>query len=102
MGLATLLWLPAWFLLYNHPTRSKRHAPKNSRSSKAIRPTASEKVSWFKVLAHQETWAYAIGKFLIDPVWWMFLFWLPDFLARTYDMNLKDVRPAARRDLSDL
>jgi ACS family hexuronate transporter-like MFS transporter len=37
----------------------------------------------------RETWAYAAGKFLIDPIWWMFLFWLPDFLAKRHGLDLK-------------
>ena len=36
----------------------------------------------------RETWAYALGKFLIDPVWWMLLFWLPDYFKKTFDLNV--------------
>jgi ACS family hexuronate transporter-like MFS transporter len=89
VGLATLLWLPAWLLLYHHPAKSKFVSPAELAFIQSDPPDAVEKVSWVKVATTKETWAYAIGKFLIDPVWWMFLFWLPDFLARTYGMNLK-------------
>ena len=41
----------------------------------------------------RETWAYAPGQFLIDPVWWMFLFWLPDFFAKRYHLGLKSFGP---------
>jgi hypothetical protein len=41
----------------------------------------------------RETWAYALGKFLIDPIWWMFLFWLPDFLGKRYGLDLKTFGP---------
>jgi len=44
-------------------------------------------------LGVKETWAYALGKFLIDPIWWMFLFWLPDFLGKTYGLDLKSFGP---------
>lgn len=37
----------------------------------------------------KETWAYALGKFFIDPIWWFFLFWLPGYLFERYDMDLK-------------
>ena len=43
--------------------------------------------------ALRETWAYALGKFLIDPIWWMFLFWLPDFFAKRYGLDLKSFGP---------
>jgi uncharacterized membrane protein YhaH (DUF805 family) len=79
-------------MLYHHPSKSKFVSPAELDfiNSDPVDPAeATQKVSWIKVLTTKETWAYAIGKFLIDPVWWMFLFWLPDFLARTYNMDLK-------------
>jgi ACS family hexuronate transporter-like MFS transporter len=51
------------------------------------------KVGWVVVLQKRETWAFLIGKFLTDPVWWLFLFWLPDFFAKTYGLNLKTFGP---------
>lgn len=89
VGVATLLWLPAWLLLYQHPRKSKFVSPAELAFIEHDPPDPVEKISWLKVARTKETWAYAIGKFLIDPVWWMFLFWLPDFLARTYGMNIK-------------
>ncbi|MCK5911564.1 MAG: MFS transporter, partial [Caulobacter sp.] len=52
-----------------------------------------EKIGWTKLLTKRETWAYALGKFLIDPIWWMFLFWLPDFLGKRYGLDLKTFGP---------
>jgi ACS family hexuronate transporter-like MFS transporter len=46
-----------------------------------------------KLLTVKETWAYALGKFLIDPIWWFFLFWLPGFLGTQYDLNLLTFGP---------
>ena len=40
-----------------------------------------------------ETWAYALGKFLTDPIWWLYLFWLPDFLSKRYNLDLKSFGP---------
>ena len=53
-----------------------------------------------QLLRHRQTWAFAIGKFLTDPVWWLYLFWIPDFLNRNYGIDLLDDRPAAGRHLS--
>jgi hypothetical protein len=53
----------------------------------------AEKIGWFSLLGYRETWAYALGKFLIDPIWWLFLFWTPDFLAKTYHLDLKSFGP---------
>ena len=47
----------------------------------------SPRLSWRQLLTHKQTWAFAIGKFLTDPVWWFYLFWLPDFLLSQYGIK---------------
>ncbi|MES1158637.1 MAG: MFS transporter [Terricaulis silvestris] len=93
VGLASLLWLPAWFLLYAHPRKSKNVSPAELAFIEKDPPDPVEKIPLGRVLRARETWAFAIGKFLIDPVWWMFLFWLPDFLHREYSLDLKSFGP---------
>jgi ACS family hexuronate transporter-like MFS transporter len=44
-------------------------------------------------LKYRQTWAFALGKFLTDPVWWLYLFWIPDFLNRTYAIDLRTIGP---------
>lgn len=46
-----------------------------------------EKISWLSLLAYRQTWAFAIGKFLTDGVWWFFMFWLPAYLSAQYKMS---------------
>lgn len=50
-------------------------------------------ISWVRLLKVRETWAYAIGKFLIDPIWWMYLFWLPEFLVERHHLDLRTFGP---------
>jgi ACS family hexuronate transporter-like MFS transporter len=92
-GVAGLIWLPIWLLVYRRP---REHRRVNAAELAHIEQDPADvvtKVSWAKLLTIKETWAYAIGKFLIDPVWWMFLFWLPDFLGRRYGLDLKTFGP---------
>src|SRR5262245_37561850 len=49
------------------------------------------RISWRRVLPLRQTWAFAIGKFMTDPIWWIYLFWLPDFLKKNYSVDLKNV-----------
>src|SRR5262249_23620961 len=56
-------------------------------------PDESGRVSWSSLIGHRQTWAFAIGKFLTDPIWWVYLFWLPDFLDKNYKIDLKNVGP---------
>jgi MFS transporter, ACS family, aldohexuronate transporter len=52
---------------------------------------ALTKVPWRRLLPYRQTWAFAIGKFMTDPIWWIYLFWLPDFLKKSYGIDLKSV-----------
>jgi ACS family hexuronate transporter-like MFS transporter len=46
------------------------------------------RVGWFKLLAHRQTWAFVLAKFITDPIWWFYLFWIPDFLQREHGLDL--------------
>jgi ACS family hexuronate transporter-like MFS transporter len=93
-GAIGLLWLIFWYWLYEIPARQKRlskaeyeyiHADEKSGLLEDVPST--EKVKWGKLLQFRQTWAFAIGKFMTDGVWWFYLFWLPDFLTEQYHLN---------------
>lgn len=92
-GVASLFWLAAWLLYYRSPREHPSITPDELAYVEADPEAPTKAVGWRKALAMRETWAYAAGKFLIDPVWWMFLFWLPDFFAKRYHMDLKSFGP---------
>jgi ACS family hexuronate transporter-like MFS transporter len=54
-------------------------------------PDPQVKIPWLQLLPHRQTWAFAIGKFMTDPIWWFFLFWAPDFLFKTYRVSLSTI-----------
>lgn len=89
VGVASLLWLPAWLLLYTKPRENKRVGAAELAHIESDPPDAATRVPWSVVLRARETWAYAAAKFLIDPIWWMFLFWLPDFFSRTRGLDIR-------------
>ncbi|MDZ7898630.1 MAG: MFS transporter [Arcicella sp.] len=85
-------WLVLWQMYYTSPKDSKKlsqeeydyiHSDKDE-----VVEVEQEKVPWLKLLTFRQTWAFAIGKFLTDPVWWFYLFWLPDFLQSEYKLTL--------------
>src|SRR3546814_19500389 len=87
------VWLFAWLAFYRTPRETKRLGAAELALIESDPPDAPGKVAWLKLLRHRETWAFALGKFLTDPIWWMFLFWLPDFLAKRYDLDLMSLGP---------
>ncbi|QKS01875.1 MFS transporter [Sphingomonas sp. CL5.1] len=83
-GIASLAWLVAWFVMYRLPPDAAARA--------AI--TAQQPSPRYATLLRQrETWAFAIAKLLTDPIWWLFLFWLPDFLSRRHGLDLLSFGP---------
>ncbi|MET3712774.1 ACS family hexuronate transporter-like MFS transporter [Sphingomonas trueperi] len=88
-GVVSFVWLIAWWMLYRTP----REHPKVTEGELAwIEQDPADKVQklgYGSVLTKRETWAYALGKFFIDPVWWFFLFWLPGYLFERYHLDLK-------------
>jgi len=49
---------------------------------------AAEKISWKKLLSYKQTWAFMVGKFLTDPIWWFYLYWLPKYLNKEYGLTI--------------
>lgn len=92
-GVAGLIWLPIWLLVYRTPRETKNLSAAELAHIEQDPADPVEKIAWTKLLTKRETWAYAVGKFLIDPIWWMFLFWLPDFLGKRYGLDLKTFGP---------
>jgi len=88
-GLFGVIWLPFWWLIYRLPEDHPRVGVEELAHIQSDPQTPVVAVSWGRMFRVKETWAFAVGKFLIDPIWWMFLFWLPDFLVRRHGLNLK-------------
>ncbi|MDK2756689.1 MAG: MFS transporter [Blastomonas fulva] len=88
-GIFGVVWLAAWWFIYRHPAEHKRVTPGELAWIQQDPADPVEQIGWSRLLSVRETWAYALGKFLIDPIWWFFLFWLPGYLFERYDMDLK-------------
>ena len=92
-GTFGFLWLIFWFTYYEVPQKQKRLArPEydyihSDADESGDTELTSPRLSWRQLLTHKQTWAFAIGKFLTDPVWWFYLFWLPDFLLSQYGIK---------------
>jgi ACS family hexuronate transporter-like MFS transporter len=73
-----LIWLILWFASYRHPPASVARAD--------AKPAA--RIPYMSLLRERRTWAYLTGKFLTDPVWWFYLYWLPGFLDKNFGLKL--------------
>ncbi len=93
-GALSLLWLIPWLLMYRRPTEHKKlSAAELAHIQQDPVEKLVEKVPFWKVISRPETWAYAVAKFMIDPIWWLWLFWLPDFLHKSYGLDISSFGP---------
>jgi MFS transporter, ACS family, aldohexuronate transporter len=90
-GALGFLWVAAWLLFYNAPERHPRVSRTEMELIRSDPPEPSVRVPWMQLLPLRQTWAFAIAKFMTDPIWWLYLFWVPDFLNRNHGVNLSSV-----------
>lgn len=94
-GLLGLIWLFFWQKYYHTPaTHPKITAEELAYINSDLEPLEAnempkteKKYTWGMLLGYKQTWAFSIGKLLTDPIWWFYLFWLPDFLESQYSLK---------------
>ncbi len=81
-----VIWFCVWLIFYRTPDKHpwlKKSELAYIRSD--VNPPTGN-VSWLQLFRHRQTWAFLMAKGLSDPVWWFFLFWIPGFLAKQYNL----------------
>ncbi len=91
-GALGFVWLAVWWIIYELPSKHKRV----TRAELILIQDGQDKVEfpapeikWWELFRMRETWAVVTGKFLIDPIYWFFLFWLPSYFSTTFGLDLK-------------
>jgi len=92
-GLLTFVWLAVWLIWYRRPRQMGSLSTQELAYIESDPQEAQRPVAWSKLLSTRQTWSYMALRFLIDPVWWTFLFWLPDFFSKRYGVDLKHFGP---------
>jgi ACS family hexuronate transporter-like MFS transporter len=92
-GATGFVWLVAWLAIYKRPEESHRLSATELAYIRSDPVEPAQRVPWSELLRHRQTWAFALGKLLTDPVWWFFLFWLPKFLDKSYGLPLTSIGP---------
>jgi MFS transporter, ACS family, hexuronate transporter len=92
-GAIGFIWLIFWLALYRRPEEHPSLSKTELAHIQSDPPDPVVNVPWSRLLPHRQTWAFAIGKFMTDPIWWVYLFWLPDFLHKQHGLSLKDFGP---------
>src|SRR5579859_1798067 len=90
-GLIGLAWLFFWIPIYGQPRESRRVSRKELELIESDPPDTTKKCRWLMLLAYPQSWAFIIGKFLTDPLWWFYMTWFPNFLNKQYGLNLSQL-----------
>jgi len=88
-GALGFIWLAFWLIFYRKPEEHPRVSKTELAHIQSDPPEPTTKIPWARLFPHRQTWAFAIGKFMTDPIWWVYLFWLPDFLKKQHGLDLK-------------
>jgi len=97
-GALGFVWLLAWLAIYRHPEEDKKLSGpelayiKSDLDGAQNRETTQTTIPLRKLIKLRQAWAIALGKFFTDPIWWVYLFWMPDFLNRNLGLNLAGTR----------
>jgi ACS family hexuronate transporter-like MFS transporter len=92
-GAIGFVWLAFWIAFYRRPEDHPSLSKAELAYIRSDPPENVTRIPWAKLLRHRQTWAFAIGKFMTDPIWWLYLFWVPDFLFRNYGLDLTRIGP---------
>lgn len=102
-GAFGFIWLIFWFIFYEVPEKQKRLSKaeyefihSDTDEKEETEKESQQKVPWITLLKYKQAWAFVLGKFITDPIWWFYLFWLPAFLGSEYGLSGTDfVLPVA-------
>ncbi len=90
-GAIGFLWLIAWWFIYERPEAHKKLSKAELAFIQSDPPDPPGKVPWLQLMKYRQTWAFAIGKFMTDPIWWFYLYWVPKFLFKEYGLTLDKI-----------
>jgi ACS family hexuronate transporter-like MFS transporter len=87
-GSLDILWIVLWLLIYRLPREHPRITAAELALIEADQPVTEPKIPYRDLLRKPAAWAFIVGKFCTDPIWWFYLFWLPGFLNQKYGLDL--------------
>jgi ACS family hexuronate transporter-like MFS transporter len=93
IGALGFIWLVFWLIIYRKPEEHPRLSGAELEYIRSDPEEAVEKIKWASLVPLRQTWAFAVGKFLIDPVWWFYLFWMPGFFQTRHGLSLTRIGP---------
>jgi MFS transporter, ACS family, aldohexuronate transporter len=92
-GFTDLAWLACWLATYHRPEEQPRLSRAEFDYIRSDPAEPGAKIPWRRLFPYRQTWGFAVAKFLTDPIWWFYLYWLPKFLNQTHGISLAKIGP---------
>jgi ACS family hexuronate transporter-like MFS transporter len=99
IGVLGFIWMAFWIFLYDKPTQSKRvnalelsyiEQDRHEEDKQSAKRSEDIKLPFLTCFSFRQTWAFAVGKFMTDGVWWFFLFWTPSYLNTQFGIKTSE------------
>lgn len=87
-GVLGFIWVIFWLRMPKNPR--VKLAEESAALAQAEKEEVRASIPWRKLLAYRQSWSLILVRFLTDPIWWFFLFWLPDFFSKHFGYNIKE------------
>lgn len=87
-GVLGFIWVIFWLRMPKNPR--VKLVEESAALAQAEKEEARASIPWRKLLAYRQSWSLILVRFLTDPIWWFFLFWLPDFFSKHFGYNIKE------------
>jgi len=82
------LWVAVWLAIYRAPGRHPLVSPDELAYIRSDPPDPPVKIPWSALLRHRQTWVFMVGMVMSSPIWWFYIYWIPDFLNKQYHLEL--------------
>ena len=91
-GATGFIWLAAWLVFYRSPEDHPSVTPEELAYIRSDPPEPTARIPYRRLIPHRQTWAFAVGKFMTDPVWWVVaIFWAAKYLDSKYGLNINEL-----------
>jgi ACS family hexuronate transporter-like MFS transporter len=88
-----VIWIASWIIFYREPDQDSRLSAAELQYIRSDQEPRVKSLPWRRIIGYKQTWAFSLGKFMTDPIWWFYIFWLPPFLHSHFKLDLKHFGP---------
>ncbi len=95
-GVLGFLWLALWVVVFQVPEKHRWITEEEREHILSDRPAGSPaeadwRPTWLQLLGYRQTWAVVVGRFMTDPIWWLYIFWLPSYFQEARGFSLQQI-----------